>query len=103
MSDPLQAFLGPIFQARQEVSSGFLEKDNVVACGVGYKIKGTQQTTTPSVVVSVTRKVPPDQLQPNALIPKTIQDIPTDVVETGEIFGLGVSRTTAIRPVRPGI
>jgi hypothetical protein len=103
MSDPLQALLGPIFQARRQASPGFLAKDNVVACGVGYKIKGTQQTSTPSVIVSVTRKVPPDQLHPSALIPSTIQDVPTDVVETGEITGLAVSRTTAMRPARPGI
>lgn len=103
MSDPLQAFLGPIFQARREATPGFLAKDNVVACGVGYKIKGDQQTTTPSVVVSVVRKVPIDQLHPSELIPSTVQGVPTDVVETGEIVGLGVSRTTAMRPARPGL
>jgi hypothetical protein len=103
MSDPLQAFLGPIFQARQQVSPSFLAKDNVVACGVGYKIKGDQQTTTPSVVVSVTHKVPADQLKPGDLIPPAVDGVPTDVVETGEVVAFGISRTTAMRPVRPGL
>jgi len=103
VSDPLEALLGPIFQARRQASPDFLTRANVVACGVGYKIKGTEQTTTPSVVVSVSRKLPPDQVHPDALIPKMIQNVPTDVVETGEIVGLDVSRTTALRPARPGV
>lgn len=103
MSDPLQALLGPIFQTRRQVAPDFLARDNVVACGVGYKIRGTQQTSTPSVIVSVTRKLPPDQIHPSALIPPTIQNVPTDVVETGEISGLAVNRMAAMRPARPGV
>jgi hypothetical protein len=102
MSDPLQTLLGPIFQARQAASPDFLARQNVVACGVGYKIKGQTPTNTPSVMVSVTRKIPVDQLHPSDLIPAMIQNVPTDVVETGEIVAFGVDRTVALRPVRPG-
>jgi hypothetical protein len=102
MSDPLQNLLGPIFQARQQATPGFLARQNVVACGVGYKIKGQTATTTPSVMVSVTRKIPADQLHPADLIPAMIQNVPTDVVETGEIVAFGVDRTVALRPARPG-
>jgi len=33
-------------------------KDNVVATGVGFKIAGTTLTNEPSIIVSVTQKLP---------------------------------------------
>jgi hypothetical protein len=95
--------LSSVFQARQQVTPDFMQRQNVVACGVGYKISGQQLTSTPSVVVSVVKKLPVSNLSPDDLIPKTINDIPTDVVETGLISALGVDRTARYRPVRPGI
>jgi hypothetical protein len=103
MSDPLQSLFGPVFQARQSASPDFLARQGVVACGVGYKIKGATQTSTASVVVSVTRKLPSDQIHPDDLIPPTIDNVPTDVVETGEIVAFAFDRTVAVRPVRPGV
>jgi hypothetical protein len=103
MSDIVEALLGPIFQARQQASPDFMARDNVLACGVGYKISGQTPTQTPCVVVSVTRKLPPSQLAPGELIPPSIQGVLTDVVETGEIIAFGVDRTIVMRPARPGV
>lgn len=103
MSDPVQSLLAPIFQANRQAAPNFLARQNVVACGVGYKVKGQQLTNTPSVVVSVTRKLPSGQIHPDDLIPPAIQNVPTDVIETGEILAFGIDRTVALRPVRPGI
>ncbi len=103
MSDPnVRAELASLFQLRQQVTSDFLQRENVVACGVGYKVKGTQLTTTPSVIVSVTRKVPAASLSPADLIPPRVDGVPTDVVETGEIVAQGFARNVAVRPLRPG-
>jgi hypothetical protein len=65
--------------------ASLLLKQNVVACGVGYKISGDQVTDTPSVVVSVARKLPVAQLASQDLVPGDLDGTPTDVVETGVI------------------
>lgn len=95
--------IAQVARVRKEVTQDFMARRNVVACGVGYKIKGDQQTDIPSVVVSVTRKEPPEDLTPEDLIPKTVNEVPTDVVETGEIVAYGLNRRIAMRPVRPGV
>jgi hypothetical protein len=94
--------MAQVARVRREVTPDFMARRNVVACGVGYKIKGEQQTDIPSVVVSVTRKEPPENLSPEDLIPKTVNEIPTDVIETGTIVAYGLNRRIAMRPVRPG-
>ncbi len=104
MSDQnLLAQLASLLQVRQLVAPDFMSRQNVVACGVGYKIAGGKATGTPSIVVSVSRKLPVAQLTPADLIPSQVQNAPTDVIETGEIVAHGFVRTGAVRPLRPGI
>jgi len=62
-----------------------LSKQNVVACGVGYKMTQGQVTDQPSVVVSVTRKLPLAQLSAQDLVPGRLDGVETDVIETGVI------------------
>lgn len=94
--------LGQVIQVSRQVARDFMARRNVVACGVGFKIKGERQTCIPSIVVSVTHKEPPQTLSPSDLIPQAIQNITTDVIETGEIEALSLDRRLAIRPARPG-
>ncbi|HEC21790.1 MAG TPA: hypothetical protein ENI95_02605 [Chloroflexi bacterium] len=95
--------LGYVLEAVRQVVNDFMRRRNVVACGVGYKIKGQQQTGELCVMVSVTRKKPPEELSPQDLIPPRVDDILTDVVETGSIVPLGLNRHVALRPARPGV
>ena len=62
-----------------------LSKQNVVACGVGYKITQGQVTDQPSIVVSVTRKLPLAQLSAQDMVPGKLDGVETDVIETGVI------------------
>ena len=94
--------LGQVMLVSQQVARDFMERRNVVACGVGFKIKGVEQTRIPSIIVSVTHKEPPQTLAPDDLIPHAIQNIATDVIETGEIEAYNLDRCLAIRPPRPG-
>lgn len=94
--------LSRVIQICQQVAHDFIDRRNVVACGVGFKVKGVQQTYIPSIVVSVTHKEPPEMLASGDLIPKMIQNIATDVIETGEIEAQGLDRRLMLRPVRPG-
>jgi hypothetical protein len=65
-----------------------LSKANVVAVGVGYCRRGGVQTGEVCIVVSVKNKVPLSELKPGDVIPAQIEDVPVDVVETGEIRAL---------------
>ena len=80
-----------------------MKRMNVVACGVGYKISNGQPTSEPSVVVSVTQKLPRHMLPEEDVIPSELEDTPTDVVQTGEIRALALNRQGRVRPVRPGV
>ncbi|MCD6344410.1 MAG: hypothetical protein J7M17_02225, partial [Anaerolineae bacterium] len=75
------------------------QRPNVIACGLGYKIRGDTQTDELSLIVSVEQKVPAAQLTAQDLIPKTVDGFLTDVVETGHIRAL----KARYRPAQPGI
>lgn len=89
-------------RARRKVTDEFLYKDNVVGVGVGYKNSHNSETITPSVVVSVTKKVPKNKLSPAQLIPPVVDDVYTDVIETGFIDAQMVARDARVRPLAPG-
>ena len=65
-----------------------LRKANVVAVGVGLCRRGGVQTEEVCIVVSVKNKVPLSNLKPQDVIPAQIENVPVDVVETGEIRAL---------------
>lgn len=65
-----------------------LRKANVVAAGIGHRSRGGAQTREVCIVVSVRNKVPLSQLKPQDVIPAEVEDVPVDVVETGEIRAL---------------
>lgn len=65
-----------------------LRKANVVAVGVGYCRRGDIQSDEVCIVVSVKNKIPMAALKPQDVIPVRIEDVPVDVVETGEIRAL---------------
>ena len=65
-----------------------LRKANVVAVGIGYRTRGGNQTPEVCIVVSVRNKVAESNLKLGDLIPASIEGVPVDVVETGEIRAL---------------
>lgn len=81
---------------KNEYAGDLLGKRNVVGVGLGHKIVGGQDTGELSVVVSVARKQPLQALTPQDRVPQTLDDIRTDVVETG------VLRAFPGEPSEPG-
>lgn len=65
-----------------------LGKLNVVAVGLGYKIKEETKTQELSIICSVSKKLPRQQLTTQDLIPRYVDGRITDVVETGIIRAL---------------
>jgi hypothetical protein len=62
-----------------------LSKANVVGVGIGYRKAAGEATPDLALVVMVSRKLPAAQLSENDLIPASIEGIPVDVQEVGQI------------------
>lgn len=78
---------------KRRVERALLWKANVVGVAVGKKITGGRVTEEPAIVVLVSRKLPEAQLPSGELIPRSLDGVSTDVVETGEIKALGLLQT----------
>lgn len=71
--------INQVFQAQQLFQESLLAKPNVVGVAVGLK----NQVGEPSVVVLVEQKLPLAALSADAMVPKEIDGVRTDVVEVG--------------------
>jgi len=90
-----------------------LQFPHVVGVGSGYKEIGGVSSEENCLKVLVSKKLPPDQLSAHQLIPKQVDNVPTDVIEVGnltvheseplDLEVLAVSRTSRIRPASPGV
>ncbi len=87
---------------KQQYVNALLAKKNVVACGVGYKETEGVVTDEPCIVVSVERKMPLAQLAEADIVPRTVDDVKTDVLETGLITAWQAP-TTKWRPAPGGV
>jgi len=84
MSDtPSQIQRAVEIKTRHEES--LMQHPGVVGVGVGMRQKGGQPTDEVSIVIMVEKKHPLDQLDPKDVLPREIEGIPVDVLETGEI------------------
>ncbi|HSD85141.1 MAG TPA: hypothetical protein VLG46_14835 [Anaerolineae bacterium] len=99
--DPLNQVLLVVQEVKRLYETQFMSKANVVATGIGYKIAGDTPTNEVAIVVSVTEKLPRAQLTEAALVPKTVNGINTDVIETGPIVAFQDPKQR-LRPARPG-
>lgn len=89
-------------EAKRRNVAQLMEKPNVVACGVGYKESGGEETDELCVIVSVIKKIPAVQLAPSELIPRSLGDPRTDVQETG-LIRAWQSPTDKWRPAPAGV
>ncbi|UCC87744.1 MAG: trypsin-like peptidase domain-containing protein [Anaerolineales bacterium] len=92
--------LSAVLAAKQNHLQNLLKRPNTVACGIGYKVTDEGPTDELSVVVSVTRKLPLAQLAESDLVPRMVDGIKTDVIETGT-FRAFQSHRDRWRPVVP--
>jgi hypothetical protein len=94
--------LAELTSAMATAEDRFLDRANVVGVGLGHKIKDGEQSTTPSVMVLVSEKLPDHMLSSRDKVSKTIESTPTDVLEVGHLFaGGGSEGDLAATPVEP--
>jgi len=83
-----------------------LSLDNVVGVGQGYKEVGGRKTNEECVVVLVESKVDAQNLTDGHIIPQSLEDKKTDVIEVGKVELLANDdkmRITKLRPAQPGV
>ncbi len=88
-------------QAKQVHVLDLLNKRNVVGVGLGYKISQGVNTGELGLVVSVTHKEASAALVEKDLVPRSLDGIKTDVVETGMLRAFQLGPLDRWRPVVP--
>lgn len=77
-----------IRQTLNEARSELMQKPNVIATGVGYKITNGSVTDELAIICSVDTKASKRALLQSEMVPQTVQGIPTDVHASGMIYAL---------------
>jgi intein/homing endonuclease len=91
-----------IIEVKRRYEKELLKLANVVGVGIRYKEVQGKRTDKLSIAVYVSKKLPIEKLDPKDVVPKTLENYPTDVVEVGIIKPLQ-SRTSRWRPYLGGI
>jgi hypothetical protein len=81
----LKAATERIMAVMQIHKGELLSKPNVVGVAVGFRQVDGESTQELALVVMVDHKVPENLLDPEQQIPVTLDEIPIDVQEIGEI------------------
>ncbi|HID88817.1 MAG TPA: hypothetical protein EYP52_03805 [Anaerolineae bacterium] len=97
-----EAYVAEAGQIKRRYQYELLARRNVVACGIGYKVSKGIRTDEISIIVSVTHKVDPSALSVEDLVPRELEGVRTDVVETG-ILRAHQKPTDRWRPAPPGV
>jgi hypothetical protein len=88
-------------QVKGARAESLLGKRNVVGVGLGYKISQGVVTGELSLVISVTRKTALAALASEDIVPKLLDGVKTDVVETGVLRAFDLGPRDRWRPVVP--
>ena len=91
-----------VILVKEAYKEEILVKPNVVGVGVGFKVVGNEITGNVAVVVLVREKIAREGLPPEGLVPRTINGVPTDVIEVGELRPMQ-ARTGRWRPAPGGV
>lgn len=70
-------------KARYEAD--LMKKPNVVGVGIGMPMRHGRPVGDPALIVNVSRRVPPEELQPEDRIPETLDGVRVWVEEIGEV------------------
>ncbi len=75
-------------KVKEKYAPGLMNKAGVVGCSIGHKQIGGKKTDKLSIVCYVKEKKREEDLKSKDIIPKEIEGIPTDVIESGDFKAL---------------
>jgi hypothetical protein len=77
------ATIEEVKRVKEKHEHALLKKSGVTGCGIGYRYINGKKTDMLCIVCYVKEKKPEEKLRKNDIIPKEIEGIPVDVVESG--------------------
>jgi hypothetical protein len=91
-----------ISRVKEASKLALLSKPNVIGVGMGYKVTRGERTDELCLVTLVRQKIPPAGLTAEAMVPRDINGVHTDIIQVGEIRALQ-ARTDRWRPAPGGV
>jgi hypothetical protein len=80
-----QAAYERVRQVKEAHGEQLLALPNVIGLGIGLRHVDGEPTGEVALVVLVSRKLPSENLEDEAILPRDIDGVPVDVQEVGEI------------------
>ncbi|MBI4868928.1 MAG: hypothetical protein HY816_18465 [Candidatus Wallbacteria bacterium] len=68
--------------------SRLMAMPHVVSVGIGYRVRGGEESEELCISVAVDRKLPASELPAEGTLPQELEGVPVDVVETGSLEAL---------------
>ncbi|MDE2749073.1 MAG: hypothetical protein OXI34_08925 [Chloroflexota bacterium] len=73
-----------IAAAQARYDEQLLRYPNVVGTGIGYRQRAGRPTDELCLVVMVSQKLKREELAPGTILPRALDGLPIDVIETGD-------------------
>ena len=91
-----------IEEAKSKYERQLLGKPNVVGVMTGHKVRAGERINELSIVCLVDKKLAAETLQKKELVPNTIHDFPTDVIQVGKLRAFDIDKKARHRPCPMG-
>jgi hypothetical protein len=91
-----------IEEAKSKYERQILGKPNVIGVMTGYKVRGGERINELSIVCLVEKKLEAKTMQQKELVPSTIGDFPTDVIQVGKLRAFDIDKKARHRPCPMG-
>jgi hypothetical protein len=91
-----------IEEAKSKYERQLLGKPNVVGVMTGYKVRGGDRSNELSIVCLVEKKLAAEAMPKKELVPTTILDYPTDVIQVGRLRAFDINKKARHRPCPMG-
>jgi hypothetical protein len=91
-----------IEEAKSKYERQLLGKTNVVGVMTGHKVRGGERMNELSIVCLVEKKLAAENLEKKEMVPSTIKDFPTDVIQVGKLRAFDIDKKARHRPCPMG-
>jgi len=89
-------------EAKSKYERQLLSKSNVVGVMTGHKVRGGERMSELSIVCLVEKKLAAETLHKKELVPATIREFPTDIIQVGKLLTFDIDVKARHRPCPMG-